>query len=166
MTSAANRRDPDPTEVRWLDDEEMTAWLAMVEVNSAIQAAVEEDLAPHGLTNGDYGVLARLSDSSDHRLRMCDLAEALHLSPSGLTRRLDGLVRRGLVVREPSEDDRRVMLAVLTDEGFELLAHAAPDHVATVRRVFIDQLSRTQLRNLRIALKSVERATIGRDAAT
>lgn len=149
------------TDGQWLDDEEMTAWLAMVEVNAAIQAAVEEDLAPHGLTNGDYGVLARLSDSPDHRLRMCDLADALHLSPSGLTRRLDGLVKEGLVAREPSAEDRRVMLAVLTDGGFDLLRRAAPDHVATVRRVFIDHLSRAQLRNLRIALTSVERGTMG-----
>ena len=99
----------------------MATWLAMVEVNAAIQAAIEEDLAPHGLTSGDYGVLARLSDSPDHRLRMCDLANALHLSPSGLTRRVDGLVREGFVAREPSVDDRRVMLAVLTDAGFERL---------------------------------------------
>ncbi len=86
------------TDVRWLDGDEMVTWLAMVEVNSAIQSAIEEDLAPHGLTSGDYGVLARLSDTPDRRLRMCDLAEALHVSPSGLTRRLlpeSRLVRNG-----------------------------------------------------------------------
>lgn len=146
-------------DVRWLDDDEMNAWLAMVEVSAAIQAAVEEDLAPHGLTNGDYGVLARLSDSPDHRLRMCDLAGALHVSPSGLTRRLDGLVREGLVAREPSAEDRRVMLAVLTDNGFERLKAAAPDHVGTVRRQFIDHLSRTQLRNIGAALRAVQNGT-------
>lgn len=134
----------------------MATWLAMVEVNAAIQAAIEEDLAPHGLTSGDYGVLARLSDSPDHRLRMCDLANALHLSPSGLTRRLDGLVREGFVAREPSVDDRRVMLAVLTDAGFGRLREVAPDHVRTVRRVFLDHLSRTQLRNLGGALRVVQ----------
>ena len=146
-------------DVRWLDEDEMNAWLAMVEVSAAIQAAVEEDLAPHGLTNGDYGVLARLSDSPDHRLRMCDLAGALHVSPSGLTRRLDGLVREGLVAREPSAEDRRVMLAVLTDNGFERLKAAAPDHVGTVRRQFIDHLSRTQLRNIGAALRAVQNGT-------
>ena len=158
MTSR-NQGHASEVDVRWLDDDEMNAWLAMVEVSAAIQAAVEEDLAPHGLTNGDYGVLARLSDSPDHRLRMCDLAGALHVSPSGLTRRLDGLVREGLVAREPSAEDRRVMLAVLTDNGFERLKAAAPDHVGTVRRQFIDHLSRTQLRNIGAALRAVQNGT-------
>lgn len=147
------------TDVRWLDGDEMVTWLAMVEVNTAIQSAIEEDLAPHGLTSGDYGVLARLSDTPDHRLRMCDLAEALHVSPSGLTRRLDGLVRDGYVTREPSSEDRRVMMAVLTDVGFEKLRSVAPDHVATVRRQFIDHLSRTQLRNVSAALRAVQTGT-------
>lgn len=149
------------TSVRWLDDDEMVTWLAMVEVNTAIQAAIEDDLAPHGLTNGDYGVLARLSDSPKHRLRMCDLADALHLSPSGLTRRLDGLVREGFVAREPSAEDRRVMLAVLTDSGYEKVRAVAPEHVATVRRVFIDHLSRTQLRNVGAALRAVQNGVAG-----
>ena len=146
-------------DVRWLDDDEMGTWLLMVEVNTAIQAAIEEDLAPHGLTSGDYGVLARLSASPDHRLRMCDLAEVLHVSPSGLTRRLDGLVRDGFVAREPSADDRRVMLAVLTDDGYKKLQGVAPDHVATVRRQFIDHLSRAQLRNMGAALRAVQDGT-------
>ncbi len=147
------------TDVRWLDSDEMVTWLAMVEVNAAIQSAIEDDLAPHGLTSGDYGVLARLSDTPDHRLRMCDLAGALHVSPSGLTRRLDGLVRDGFVTREPSSEDRRVMMAVLTDVGFEKLRSVAPDHVATVRRQFIDHLSRTQLRNVSAALHAVQTGT-------
>ena len=46
-----------------------------------------------GLTMGDYEVLVRLSEADDHRMRMCDLAGQLRLSPSGLTRRLDGLVQ-------------------------------------------------------------------------
>jgi len=147
------------TGVRWLDDDEMATWLLMVEVNTAIQAAIEEDLAPHGLTSGDYGVLARLSASPDHRLRMCDLAEVLHVSPSGLTRRLDGLVRDGFVAREPSANDRRVMLAVLTDDGYRKLQGVAPDHVATVRRQFIDHLSPSQLRNVGAALRAVQVGT-------
>jgi DNA-binding MarR family transcriptional regulator len=153
------------TNVAWLDEEEMSAWLAMVNVNAAIQAAVEEDFAPHGLNSGEYGVLARLSDAPDHRLRMCDLAEGLHVSPSGLTRRLDGLVREGLVAREQSAEDRRVMMAVLTDKGFERLKAVAPDHVATVRRVFIDHLSRTQLRNFVAALHAVINATSSENTA-
>ena len=73
-------------------------------------------------------------------MRMCDLASNLQLSPSGLTRRLDGLVRSGLVNRQPSIADRRVMLAVLADAGAAKLAEAYPVHLASVRRRIIDQL--------------------------
>lgn len=143
--------------VRWLDPDEMAAWRSFVDVSAAVMAAVDSDLqANAGISNGDYGVLVSLSEAERSRLRMCDLAGALHLSPSGLTRRLDGLVRAGLVERVPSEDDRRVMLAVLTTKGRRLLERAAPDHVESVRRHFVDQLSRTQLRNLSAALRSIE----------
>ena len=78
-------------------------------------------------------------------MRMCDLAEHLQLSPSGLTRRLDGLVKSGAVVRQGSESDRRVMMAVLTDGGFATLERVAPHHVASVRRRIFDQLDADQV---------------------
>ncbi len=99
----------------WLDDEEMQAWRGLVEVFSDVRASLETELTEQfDLTEGDYGVLVVLSEAPDRRLRMCDLARRLHLTPGGLTRRLDGLVARGFVTREPSTEDRRVVLAVLT----------------------------------------------------
>ncbi len=100
-----------------------------------------ESVERHGLAGGDYAVLVTLSEAPDERLRMCDLAVALHLSPSGITRRLDGMVKQGLVAREPSTEDRRVMLAVLTPAGRAALEAAAPDHVDAVRRHFLDHLT-------------------------
>lgn len=151
----------------WLDDEEMAAWRGLVDVSSAVMAVLESELvSSHGITAGEYGVLARLSEVEGSSMRMCDLAGALHLSPSGLTRRLDGLVRRGLVARRPSPDDGRVMLAVLTAEGDQFLEQVAPLHVDGVRRHFIAHLSRTQLRNLASAFRSIERGfTPGADCA-
>ena len=125
---------------RWLDDGEMAAWRAYIETVVDLTAALEADLAPHGLTLGDYQVLVYLSEADEHALRMCDLATQLQLSPSGLTRRLDGLVRMGVVERRPSDLDRRVMLAVLTDHGRAYLEKVAPDHVESVRRHIIDLL--------------------------
>lgn len=142
----------------WLDDEEMQAWRGLVDVYAGVIADIEADLvAQHGLSNGEYAVLVSLSEAEGEHLRMCDLAERLHLSPSGLTRRLDGLVRRGMVAREPSEEDRRVILARLTAAGRSMLEGAAPDHVASVRRHFFDHLSRTQVRELADALGAVDR---------
>lgn len=126
----------------------MRAWRNFIESVSTLTAALEHDLSPFGLTNGDYEVLVRLSEADEQRLRMCDLAGELHLSPSGLTRRLDGLVRSGYVERVASADDRRVMFAALTDTGRDKLAEAAPDHVASVRNNFFKGLSRDQIRDL------------------
>jgi DNA-binding MarR family transcriptional regulator len=147
-----------PRMVNWLDDEEMAAWRSMVDVYADVMASIEaESVERHGLTAGDYAVLVTLSEAPAERLRMCDLASSLHLSPSGITRRLDGMVKQGLVVREPSTADRRVMLAVLTPTGRAALDAAAPDHVDSVRRHFMDHLSRTQIRNLAAAFGAVQR---------
>jgi DNA-binding MarR family transcriptional regulator len=152
--------------VDWLDAEEMRAWRGMVEVVADVQASLEAELHEgFGINEGDYAVLVNLSEAPDRRLRMCDLALALHLSPSGLTRRLDGLVRDALVSRERSAHDRRVTLAVLTDAGFAKLEAAAPVHVDGVRRHFIGNLSRTQIRQLGVAFDAVRRRRALADTA-
>ena len=69
----------------WLSASEMRAWRNFIESVGTLTAVLESDLVPHGLTMGDYEVLVRLSESDDQQLRMCDLATALQLSPSGLT---------------------------------------------------------------------------------
>ena len=130
---------------RWLNDREMRAWRSYVETRSDLDAAIESDLRSTGLSLGDYQVLVFLSEAPQRRRRMCDLADDLQLSPSGLTRRLDGIVRRGWVERIGSDDDRRVMLAALTDEGLAMLESAAPTHVDSVRRHLVDLLDDDEL---------------------
>jgi DNA-binding MarR family transcriptional regulator len=103
----------------------------------------------------DYGVLVQLSEEEGGRLRMSELADRLLLSPSGLTRRLDGLVSAGLVERTRCPTDRRGAYAVLTPAGWARLRSAAPDHVEQVRRHFVDRLSREQLAVLADALEEV-----------
>jgi DNA-binding MarR family transcriptional regulator len=147
----------------WLDDEEMAAWRGMVEVQGQIDTELEADLVSrHGITLGEYAVFVVLSEVPGERLRMCDLADQLHLSPSGLTRRLDGLVRQGLVARQPSDADRRAILAVLTPAGRARLEAAAPDHVEGVRRAFFDHLTRADITALAEAFAAVRQARIER----
>ena len=131
--------------MRWLDAEEMRAWRAYIESVFELNAALEADLTEHGLTLGDYQVLVFLSEAEGRAMRMCDLAGRLQLSPSGLTRRLDGLVRAGVVERRPSDTDRRVMLAVLTPHGAALLDEAAPTHAGSVRARIFDQIQRRDI---------------------
>jgi DNA-binding MarR family transcriptional regulator len=135
-------------DVRPLDDAEMLAWRAYTETATDLAGALEAALVAHSLTMGDYQVLVYLSEADRGSMRMCDLAERLQLSPSGLTRRLDGLVRGGLVERVPSAVDRRVMLARLTPAGRTKLEAAYPDHLASVRRFVIDHLTRDDVEAL------------------
>jgi len=141
---------------KWLDDEEQRAWRGLVEVFSGVRASLEAELDEQfGFGEGEYAVLAVLSEADGRQLRMCDLAQRLHLTPGGLTRRLDGVVKRGFVVRVPSSEDRRVVMAVLTDEGMATLEAAAPVHVDGVRRHLIDHLDRRQLGALADSLDAV-----------
>ena len=144
----------------------MRAWRGLVEATTAINADLDADLAEaFGLNQGDYGVLVCLSEAPDHRMRMCDLACQLGLSPSGLTRRLDGLVRDGLVCREPAPDDRRVSFGVLTAKGWSTLKAAAPIHVDGVRRHFLEHLTRGQIQQLGAAFSSLAKRRADADRA-
>lgn len=143
---------------KWLTEREMVAWRTYIETYGDLISAIERDLAEHGLTLGDYQVFVYLSEAPDHSMRMCDLADVLQLSPSGLTRRLDGLVKAGYVTREASTDDRRVMLATLTPSGFAALEAAAPDHVASVRRHIFDHLDDAQVDALASIFQAIKDA--------
>ena len=133
---------------KWLTPQELAAWRGFISALGPLMDALEADLAPHDPTLGDYEVLVHLSEAPERRMRMCDLAQALRLSPSGLTRRLDGLVRHGLVERRASPTDRRVMHAHLTEDGLARMVAAAPDHAGSVRRHLLDPLSPVQVDEL------------------
>jgi DNA-binding MarR family transcriptional regulator len=144
------------TTVFWLDDLEMQAWRSLLSAHSRLMSRLDAELqASQGMSISDYGVLVQLSEAEHGRMRMSELADRLLLSPSGLTRRLDGLVRTGLVDRARCPTDRRGAFAVLTDAGRAQLEQAAPDHVEQVRRHFVDRLSRRQLEALVDALDKV-----------
>jgi DNA-binding MarR family transcriptional regulator len=141
-------------DVQWLDEDEQRAWRSLIGATGTLMSTLDAELqAEHGLSLADYEVLVGLSEAPDQRLRMTDFASHLHLSPSDLTRRLDGLTRRGWVVRERCGSDRRGSYAVLTPSGMQQLVEAAPTHVRGVRRHFIDHLSRRQLADLGAALQ-------------
>ena len=90
----------------------------------------------HGLTISDYGVLLKLAWAPNRRLRRVDLADVMSLSASGITRLLDGLERSGFVERAQCAEDRRVVYAVLTDEGLAKLRDASVSHVEQVESLF------------------------------
>lgn len=131
---------------KWLTPQEMEAWLAFIETTGDLMKAIERDLAEFGLDRGDYQLLAMLSEAEDQQLRMCDLADRLRLTRSGLTRRMEGVLKKKLVTRIQSTEDGRVAFAQLTSKGFDLLKSAAPSHLESVRRLMIDLLSPAEIK--------------------
>jgi DNA-binding MarR family transcriptional regulator len=105
-------------------------------------------VADHGLTINDYEALLHLARADERRMRRVDLAERLLLTPSGVTRLLDGLEQAGYVDRDACASDRRVTYAVLTDAGLEKLREASKSHVADIRSFFETRFSEKELDRL------------------
>jgi DNA-binding MarR family transcriptional regulator len=134
---------------RWLDDAEASAWLAFRRMGLLLNAEINRDLAREsGLSEPDYDVLSNLSGSPGRRRRLGALAEHMLWSTSRLSHHLTRMQQRGLVTREDVDGDGRGCDIVLTDEGLRAIEAAAPDHVASVRRHFIDRLTPEQIRVL------------------
>jgi DNA-binding MarR family transcriptional regulator len=105
-------------------------------------------LTDHGLSITDYQCLLALAHAEDGAMRRVDLAEQLMLTPSGVTRLLDGLERDGWVTKGNCSSDARVTYAVLTDEGRERLEAAGRSHVKQVRDLIEDEFSEEELETL------------------
>ena len=142
--------------VKWLDSDEMRAWRSYITTSVDLMKALEHDVAPYGITMGDYQLLAMISEAPDSRLRLCDLAEQLRLTRSGLTRRMEGVLSLGLVRRVQDDRDRRVAFAELTAKGWSLLKKVAPIHLESVRRLMIDHLSRAEIKAIGNAFGKIE----------
>ena len=90
----------------------------------------------YGLTGGEFDVLATLRRSApDEGLTPTDLAQSTMVSTGGMTKRLDALERRGLIRRDPCEDDRRSIFVVLTPQGRALIDEAVVAHVENEERL-------------------------------
>lgn len=144
--------------VEWLTEEEQSVWRGLLCVEARLNDRLDQELrAAHGLSVAEYGVLVHLSEGSPDGTRMSDLAERLLLSRSGLTRRIDSMVKAGLVTRRSCPADGRGAMAQLTPLGLRRLQEAAPTHVTGVRRYLIDVLG-DNLHGLAAGLALIERA--------
>lgn len=140
----ADEAGPDPT--RELDPVELAAWRALVVGSGRLMRKLDEQLqAEASLNLADYEVLSYLSEVPGHRLRMAELAAGVVISRSGLTRRVDNLVRMGLVRRCACGSDRRGTYAELTEAGLKRLLAVVPVHRAGVRKYFLDKVQEGDL---------------------
>jgi len=125
------------------------AFVRLLRAHAATTKALSADLyEEHGLSINDYEALLRLAHAENGLMRRVDLARELVLTPSGVTRMLDGLERCGLVEKATCESDLRVTYATLTDEGRKRLERASRSHMAAVRALFSEHYTDDELRAL------------------
>jgi DNA-binding MarR family transcriptional regulator len=146
-----------PPEV--LPPERLDAWRAFIRAHAAAVFRIERDLHEHGLTPLTwYDVLIELVYAPENRLRLNELAAAVSLSRSGLTRLVDRLEQAGLLRREPHPTDRRGAYAVLTDAGWEAVCRTRPRYLRAIAAFFARHLTEEEVRVLTGALERIRTA--------
>lgn len=127
----------------------LEAWKDLLKAHALLTRELDEELRErHSVALGDFDVLINLANSPGHGRRMCELANAVLLSPSGLSRRVDRLERAGLVQRERATDDGRNIRAGLTPAGDRLLRALQDTHLTGVKKRFVDRFSPDELDTL------------------
>jgi DNA-binding MarR family transcriptional regulator len=124
-------------------------WAHLVRAHAAIARALDARLsAEHDLTINEYQCLLLLERAEERRMRRVDIAEAMVLSPSGVTRMLDRLENAGLVEKAKCSSDARVTYAVLTTGGRNRLKRAGKSHDAVIEELVGGPLREPDLKAL------------------
>jgi DNA-binding MarR family transcriptional regulator len=136
--------EPDP-----FTPEEFAAWRGLLRLRETVTRAIDGRLrADHGLSLDDYGILITLVSQPDQRQRMSALGEQRLLTPSGITRAVVRLEKRGLLRRDQDPADGRAYFATLTPEGVRQLRDAQQTHHAIVRELYLERLSSREVAQL------------------
>lgn len=124
----------------WLTESQQRVWrsylLAVTHVRDYLEAALQD----YNLSLAEYELLVRMSESPDRTVRMGELAASVGHSRSRLTHTIKRMESAGYVERTQCASDGRGVQAKMTDAGYALLQTAAPAHVDSVRRVFVDAI--------------------------
>lgn len=134
----------------------LRVWRSLLGAHSRATAAIERDLDAAGVISLSwYDVLFALHEAPARSLRMHELANAVVLSRSGLTRLVDRLDKAGLVEREPCPEDGRGQLAVLTLAGTMALRRAWPVYAESIRTHFAQHISAADARRMAKTLQAI-----------
>jgi DNA-binding MarR family transcriptional regulator len=143
------------------------AWTRLLRVQAATARRLSASLqAEHGLSLNDYEALALLAGADGRRLKRVDLARSLALTPSGVTRLLEGLEDAGLVARASCPADLRVTYAELTEAGAARLRAASCAHVGAIRTMLGEHLSDREIEELAELLGKLPGAADGDQCAS
>jgi len=166
--TASTRRLTEP-DVGTEERDALKLWVVLSRAHAAITDRAAEQIAQHGMTLAEFGVLEALYHKGP--LLLGEVQRKLLVSSGGVTYLVDRLERRGLVRRDACLEDRRARYAVLTDDGTAFVRRVFPDHAAAIREAMAgldqeQQLEATRLiRKLGLAAAGLEDRYRGDSAA-
>jgi DNA-binding MarR family transcriptional regulator len=132
-----------------LSADEADAWFGVLNAQAALVRAVDAELlAAHRLSCSSHEVLYRLAQADEGHLSIGELGAAVVISPSRVSRVVDGLTLLGLVERVACDTDARVSHVVITDAGRTALPAIDQTFQSAVRKHFLGRLTPTQVRQL------------------
>jgi DNA-binding MarR family transcriptional regulator len=135
-------------EYRRLTRDEEEVWFAYILFSRQLAAGMERQLAGSGVSGADYQMLAPLAAAGAGGMRARDLGHSAGWDRSRLAHQLRRMEERGLVSREPAQDDARGMLVQITQAGRAALRAAAPGHIEWVRENFLEVMTPEERRML------------------
>ncbi|MCB0196650.1 MAG: MarR family transcriptional regulator [Anaerolineae bacterium] len=137
-------------------NEQVAPWHKLLRVHSRVLSALADDMeAEQNMPLTWYYVLFHLGNDCGDKLRLQDLAEAVHLSQSGLTRLLDRMAEAGLVERRPCAKDRRGAYAIITPVGKGKLEVATRTYLRGIVEHFMRHLAEEDVEALLTAFNKV-----------
>ncbi len=148
---------------RWLTADQQQVWRTYLGATNRVRQHLDNELRQFDLDLAEYEILVRLSEAHCRAIRMSELAEQVGQSRSRLTHTVTRLEAKGLLSRGSCPDDRRGVLAVLTDEGYAFLEKVAPYHVASVRELLVDPVDPEDFTTLGRVMSRVLEAELPQD---
>ena len=140
----------------WLDDSQQRDWRSFIEGAIRLIDHLDQGLrASHAVSLAEYEILVRLSEAPQQRMRMAELAAVSYYSRSRLSHSISRLQARALVARGEASDDKRGVVALLTEQGMAAITAAAPDNLKLVRDVFIDAIDPADLQAIGRAMRAM-----------
>jgi MarR family transcriptional regulator, 2-MHQ and catechol-resistance regulon repressor len=144
------------------DDCALRLWISLARSYQTFTRVVSARVLEYGLTIPQFGILEALYHLGP--LSLGDLAEKLLVTGGNVTYVMDRLEEQGLVYRQRSDLDRRVVEARLTEDGKALIERIFPEHARFIGEV-VDHLEPEEQRDLRELLKRLGKGLAGRNAA-
>lgn len=134
-----------------IDPLSTSVWVLLQRITSDFREAMDSFLSQHHMSRGRWLLLMLLNRDPSKPLNPCDLAERAGVTRATVTGLLDGLEREGLVAREPTAEDRRMLMIRLTSKGREYLDAILPDYFGRVREL-LKPLPEREKRQLAVLL--------------